>query len=151
MKSRQKKHLSDLVKRSPIVAFSIEDEFVKGERVTEEEVSRIQQHVRYDLEDADSTSFKQQKEQLVSNLYLYVNNYLNCGGYQWVYLLAPVEKGVYKVVEKQKKSEWQERYWEKEDPHFERDWSYLGEDTDDLFDYVMARFMKYQSKRGKKS
>lgn len=144
MKSRQKKHLHKLVKRSPIIAFSIEEKFTKGERLNDSEIAQFEQRTGYDLNDTYLPSYRQKKEQLVSNLYLFVDNYLNCGGHQWVYLLIPIEKGVYQIVERQKKTEWQERYWQKEDPNGERDWCYFDEDTNELFEYMIEQFMKYQ-------
>lgn len=144
LKSRQKKHLDRIIKRSPIFAFSTEGEFSKGEHLTEKDILRFNEKARFLLEDTNERSFIQKKKQLLSNLYLFADEYLNWSCHPWVYVLIPVERGGYKVVEKENKYEWKERYWKKEDPSEERDWRYYDEDTNELFDYMMRRFMKHQ-------
>ncbi|PLS19450.1 hypothetical protein CVD28_03270 [Bacillus sp. M6-12] len=140
MKSRQKKHLQKIIKRSPIVSFSQDDKFQIGDIVSKQDFS---QACGLDDEFITTTSFKIAKEDMYSDLIMFVDNYLVSGGHQFVYLLLPTTEGKYRIVEKERKAEWQDKYWKKEDPDNQRDWCYFDEDINDLFDYIMKKFDKY--------
>lgn len=140
MKSRQKKHLQKIIKRSPIIAFSQEDKFQKGDIVSKQDFSKA---CGLDNEFVTTTSFRKAKEDMRSDLIMFVDNYLVSGGHQFVYLLVPTTEGEYLIVEKEQKAKWQDKYWGKEDPENKRDWCYFDEDINELFDYILDVFDKY--------
>lgn len=149
MKSRYKKHLQRMSKRSPIISFSKTDIHHKGSILTENELSTFSQHMKLDLEETYSATYTSKKEEMISNLYFFVDNYLMCGGHTYTFLLIPFHNGTYKIIEKESISEWVTAYWKKEDPQNQRDWSYMDEDINDLFDYMIKQFKKHVKKKKK--
>jgi hypothetical protein len=80
------------------------------------------------------------------DLQLFTDNYLHCGGHEYIYLLLPTIDNQYIVVEKENTSDWADAYWKKEDPHNERDWAYVDEDKNDLFYFVINKYDKHMKK-----
>ncbi|SME50606.1 hypothetical protein BACERE00183_04524 [Bacillus cereus] len=150
MKSRYKKHLKRMSKRSPIISFSQADIHHKGSFLIEDELSTFSQHMKLNHEETYSDTYTSKKEEMISNLYFFVDNYLMCGGHNYVFLLVPLSNGFYQVFEKENISEWVNAYWQKEDPKNQRDWSYMDEDINDLFDYMINQFNKHVKKKKKR-
>ncbi|WP_242298027.1 hypothetical protein [Bacillus cereus group sp. BfR-BA-01382] len=150
MKSRYKKHLKRMSKRSPIISFSQADIHHKGSVLIEDELSTFSQHMKLNHEETYSDTYTSKKEEMISNLYFFVDNYLMCGGHNYVFLLVPLSNGFYQVFEKENISEWVNAYWQKEDPKNQRDWSYMDEDINDLFDYMINQFNKHVKKKKKR-
>ncbi|MES5838016.1 hypothetical protein [Bacillus cereus group sp. MG11] len=150
MKSRYKKHLKRMSKRSPIISFSQADIHHKGSVLIEDELSTFSQHMKLDPEETYSTTYTSKKEEMISNLYFFVDNYLMCGGHTHIFLLVPLTNGFYQVLEKENISEWVNAYWKKEDPNNQRDWRYMDEDINDLFDYMINQFNKHVKKKKKR-
>ncbi|MDX5808611.1 hypothetical protein [Bacillus cereus group sp. BfR-BA-02730] len=150
MKSRYKKHLKRMSKRSPIISFSQADIHHKGSVLIEDELSTFSQHMKLNHEETYSDTYTSKKKEMISNLYFFVDNYLMCGGHNYVFLLVPLSNGFYQVFEKENISEWVNAYWQKEDPKNQRDWSYMDEDINDLFDYMINQFNKHVKKKKKR-
>ena len=146
MKSRYEKHLKRITNRSPVIAFSKEDIFEKKDLVYKAELNRFNQHERLDKTYSTINSYKSIKEEMLSNLMMFTDNYMFCGGHSFVYLLIPNNAGFYKIAEKETISKWAEAYWQKEDPENKRDWAYIDEDIHELFSYIMDKFEKYNKR-----
>lgn len=140
MKSRYRKHVENLVKNSPVIGFSKESVFKNNEIVSAHELNKLNQYQSLEDEVYPKVKLRNYKKQMYSNFLLFVDNYFLCGGHEFVYLLIPIKYGEYKVIEKEPIGEWARAYWEKEDPNNERDWCYAGEDTGDLFTYILDKF-----------
>jgi len=143
MKSRHKKHLQRIIKRSPIVSFSIENLFKKNQYLTKEELSTFNESIGMDMEYVYSKKYKCIKKEMFTNVILFVDNYLVCGGHHFIYLLIPQPDGTYYLTEKENVSEWVKAYWDKVDPHNKRKWMFIDEDVNDLFDYMLGKFEKH--------
>jgi hypothetical protein len=143
MKSRLRKHLKSVERKSPLIGFSTEDLFLKDSILTKDALSQLNKYVglEYDL-DIESTNYKDAKREMYSNLVQFTDNYLVCGGHKYIYLLLPLsrDEGTYVLLEKEDIVEWSKSYWSKEDPNNKRDWSYVDEDVNDLFDYILEKF-----------
>lgn len=145
MKSRYRKHLERIINRSPIVAFSIENLFENKQTINKDELIKFNKHKGLDRE-YTSNSYKLIKREMLSDLILFTDNYFLCGGHKYVYLLLPLGKDTFKIVEKESIKEWSKKYWQKEDPENKRDWCYIDEDTIDLYYYIMNSFYKHNKK-----
>jgi hypothetical protein len=143
MKSRQRKHIERLIKRSPIIAFSKGDTVKKQTVLRKEKLTLFSKSMGLSKEYIDSTNYKEVKEEMYSNLLMFTDNYFLSGGHKEVYLLIPLKSGKYQVIEKENIDLWRDAYWKKEDPENKRDWCYFDEDINELFDYIMQKFDKY--------
>lgn len=143
LKSRYKKNLVRIMKNSPIVAFSKETPFDKGQILSKEDLQQFNKMEKLNEEFISTTNYIRFKEEMYSNFISFVDNYLNSGNHKTVYLLIPRSNGTYQVMEKESISEWADAYWKREDPENKRDWAYFDEDTVDLFDYIHKQFRKH--------
>ncbi|WP_442636535.1 hypothetical protein [Rossellomorea marisflavi] len=145
MKARYKKHLDRIKSRSPIVGFSRGDLFNVNQVIHSSSLEKFSVTEgllnSYDLD--DEFNYKLLKKYKSDYVYDFTDNYLMCGGHRYVYILIPVSKTSYKIVVKESIADWQNKYWEKEDPNNERRWSYIDEDINDLCKYIMNKFNKY--------
>lgn len=143
MRSRQRKHIERIIKRSPIIAFTKENGVKIQSLLNKEDFSLFSKTMGLNKEYIDSTNYKEVKEEMYSHLLMFTDNYLLSGGHEEVYLLIPLKNGKYQVIEKENIDQWRDAYWKKEDPDNKRDWCYFDEDINDLFDYIMEKFDKY--------
>ena len=143
MKSRYKKHLKRITNKSPIIAFSIDNLYNKSDIVHKESLHTFNEYMGLDATQAFSTKYKFIKEEMYSNLIMFIDNYLICGNHEYIYLLLPTSDDTYKVIEKENITDWANVYWKKEDPNNEPDWRFMDEDINDLFSYMIGKFDKY--------
>lgn len=148
MKSRYRKHIERIEKRSPILAFSKEDVFQKQDILTKEDFETFNKHEKLDRETVYAPRYRHLKQEMLTSVQMFLDNYLLCGGHEFVFLLLPTEEDRYKIVEKESLAEWAKKYWEKEDPENKRDWSYIDEDVNDLYNYMIKQFNRHN--KGKK-
>lgn len=107
-----------------------------------EELNLFTKQVGLDDTYVFSNKYKKIKKEMYSNLLLFMDNYLLCGGHHYIYLLVPLSDGSYRIIEKENMQTWKDSYWKKEDPEHKRNWSYFDEDINDLFDYILHEFDK---------
>lgn len=142
MKSRYRKHINSIVRNSPLIAFSREDQFGKNIVIPKADLSYFTEYVRLDDTDSFETTYKLKLKDMYSNVVMFTDNYLICGGHQYIYLLVPLRDGNYQVVEKEIIQDWTQAYWLKEDPHNKRNWAYIDEHVADLFEFILNSFDK---------
>lgn len=147
MKSRYKKHLKRIEKNSPLIAFSVNDIYSRNDILKRNELNEFDKHTGLDKSEAYSPAYKLIKQDMQSNLILFMDNYLMCGGHEYIFLLIPYKNDTYKIVEKESINKWAEAYWKREDPLNKRKWSYIDEDINDLFDYMIEKFNKHKKKK----
>ncbi|MEI2465033.1 hypothetical protein [Niallia taxi] len=143
MKSRHKKHLQRIEKRSPIIVFTQEDVFVEDTVVNKNELRKLDTVIGLFANESYCETYKLIKKDFYNNISLFVDNYLTCGNNRFIYILVPRNKETYKIIVKEYKSKWQDKYWQKEDPENKRNWCYYDEDTSELGEFLMSKFKRY--------